>query len=225
MRVLIVDDHPTVVSRFRALLESHLGVEVFEASDSRAGYAAYFTCPPDVAVIRLDLPGLSGLDLVRRILRRKRRAKIVTFSVNDDPAVAGWAIEAGARGYIMKNDDPALFVDAVKSVAAGDVYLRAEMAREIAFLRASAKAIKISNLSARELGILRLITAGWTLAEIAEEVDLSYRTIANTCSQLKQKLGARSTGDLMRIALEAKLFTCRNGPKIRRLTCAEDSFF
>jgi two-component system, NarL family, invasion response regulator UvrY len=203
--VLIVDDHTTVLREFRALLESDLDVEVFEASDGRAGYSAYFACPPDIAIIRVDLPGLAGLNLVQRILRRKRRAKIVIFSMNDDPTVAARAIEAGARGYITKNDDPTLFADAVKSVAEGAVYLRPEMAREIAFLRAGAKAIKISNLGPRELEILRLIAAGRTMAEIAEEVDLSYRTIANSCSQLKQKLGARSAADLIRMALDAKL--------------------
>jgi two-component system, NarL family, invasion response regulator UvrY len=205
MRVLIVDDHPTTVSGCRALLESDTGVEVFEASDGRDGYSVYFARMPDLAIINLNLLGLSGLKLVRRILQRKPQAKILIFAMNDDPVVAALAIEAGAKGYITKNDGPALFSIAVRSVAEGGIFLRPETASEIAFLRASAKSTKISNLRPRELRILRLIAAGQTMAEIAEELDLSYRTIANSCTQLKQKLGARSAVDLIRIALEWKL--------------------
>jgi two-component system, NarL family, invasion response regulator UvrY len=200
MQVLIVDDRSIAVSGWRALLRSDLDVEVFEASDSRDGYSDYFARAPDIAIINLNLVGLSGLNLVRRILQRKPKAKILVFTMNDDPVAAALAIEAGAKGYIAKNHDAALLSNAVKSVADGGVYLRPEMAREIAFLRAWAKATKTSNLSKRELGILRLIAAGRTMAEIAEALDLSYRTTANNCALLKQKLGARSAADLMRIA-------------------------
>ena len=166
MRVLIVEDHPIVVSGCRVLLMSDP----------------------------------SGLELVRRILQREPRAKIIIFSMNDDPAVAARAIEAGAKGYITKSDDPTLLPGAVKSVAQGGVYLRPEMASEIAFLRARANPTKISDLSPREFEILRLIAAGRTIAEIAKQLDLSYKTISNHCIQLKHKLGARSGMGLMRIA-------------------------
>ena len=156
-------------------------------------------------MIDINLPGLSGLELLRRILQRKREARIVIFSMNDDPVIAGRAIEAGARGYIAKNDDPGLFADAVRSVANGGVYLHPEMARQIAFLRVGANANAISSLSPRELEILRLIAAGRTMAEIADALSLSYKTIANNCTQLRQKLGARSAMELMRIALDAKI--------------------
>ena len=125
--------------------------------------------------------------------------------MNDDPVMAALAIEAGAKGYVTKNDGPAIFFSAVRSVVEGGVFLRSETATEIAFLRASAKATKISNLRTRELRILRLIAAGRTMAEIAKEFDLSYRAIANSYTQLKQKLGARSSADLIRIAVEWKL--------------------
>ena len=125
--------------------------------------------------------------------------------MNDDPVVAARAIEAGAKGYIAKNDDPNLFAGAVKSVAGGGLYLHPEMARQIAFLRAGANATMVSSLTPRELEIVRLIAAGRTMAEIAAALDVSYKTIANNCTQLKHKLGARSAMDLMRIALDMKL--------------------
>jgi len=203
LRVLIVDDHPIVISGCRALLETDLGVEVVAAEDGGAGFAAFFASKPDVALIDINLPGLSGLELMRRILEREPAARLVIFSMNDNPVVAARAIEAGAKGYIAKNDDPALFADAVLAVAGGGLYLHPEMARQIAFLRAGASANGISSLSPREVEILRLLAAGRTMAQIADLLDVSYKTIANNCTQLKQKLGARSAMDLMRIALGA----------------------
>ena len=203
LRVLIVDDHPIVISGCRALLETDPGVEVSEAEDGAAGFAAFFASKPDVALIDINLPGLSGLELMRRILEREPAARIVIFSMNDNPVVAARAIEAGAKGYIAKNDDPALFAEAVKAVAGGGLYLHPEMARQVAFLRAGANANGISSLSPREVEILRLLAAGRTMAQIADLLDVSYKTIANNCTQLKQKLGARSAVDLMRIALGA----------------------
>ena len=94
-------------------------VEVYEASDARAGYAAYLARKPDVAIIDINLPGFSGLELLRRILLREPDARLVIFSMNDDPVIAARAIEAGAKGYIAKNDDPTLFAEAVKTVANG----------------------------------------------------------------------------------------------------------
>ena len=203
LRVLIVDDHPIVISGCRALLETEPGVEVFEAQEADSGFAAYFDLEPDVAVIDLNLPGVSGLELLRRILERAPEARLIVFSMNDDPVVAARAIEAGARGYIAKNDDPALIAEAVGQVAAGGLYLHPEMARQIAFLRVGANASAVSRLSPRELEILRLLAAGRTMAQIADLLDVSYKTIANNCTQLKQKLGARTAMDLMRIALGA----------------------
>jgi DNA-binding NarL/FixJ family response regulator len=205
VRVLIVDDHPIIVSGCRALLETGPGVEVYEASDAKAGFAAFFARAPDVGVIDINLPGQSGLELLRRILQRDPGARLIIFSMNDDPVIAARAIEAGAKGYIAKNDDPSLFAGAVRSVANGGTYLHPDMARQIAFLRGGANATMVSSLSPRELEIMRLIAAGRSMAQIADALNVSYKTIANNCTQLKQKLGARSAMDLMRIALDAKL--------------------
>jgi len=204
VRVLIVDDHPIIVSGCRALLEGEGDIEVVEAQDGASGFAAYFDLKPDVAIIDINLPGYSGLELLRRIIEHAPDARLVIFSMNDDPVVAARAIEAGARGYIAKNDDPSLFAGAIKTVAGGGRYLHPEMARRIAFLRAEPGPDAISNLSPRELEILRLLAAGQTMTQIADALSVSYKTIANNCTQLKQKLGARSAMDLMRIALDGR---------------------
>jgi DNA-binding NarL/FixJ family response regulator len=205
MRVLIVDDHPIVVSGCRALLGADPAIEVVDAADGEAGYLAYFVETPDVAVIDINLPGVSGLEVCRRILQRDPQARLIIFSMNDDPIFAVRAIEAGAKGYIAKNDDPLLFADAVRRVAAGDVYLRPEMAREVAFIRVGSGSNPLSQLNARDSEILRLLAAGNSMAQIAHVLNVSYKTVANNCTALKHKLGARSAMDLMRIAVDSSI--------------------
>jgi DNA-binding NarL/FixJ family response regulator len=202
VRVLIVDDHPIIASGCRALLQGEPEIEVFEAQDGASGFAAFFNQKPDVGVIDIKLPGYSGLELLRRILERDPEARLIIFSMTDDPTVAARALESGAKGYIAKNDDPALFADAIKTVANGGRYLHPDMAEQIAFLRVDPSRQEISNLSPRELEILRLLGAGRTIEQIADLLEVSYKTIANNCTQLKQKLGARSSMDLMRIAID-----------------------
>jgi DNA-binding NarL/FixJ family response regulator len=200
LRVLIIDDHPIVISGCKALLRaSDPEVEVADAADGEAGFDAYVSFAPDVAAIDINLPGLSGFELTRRILRRDPAARIVIFSMNDDPAFAARAIEAGAKGFVAKNDDPLLFVEALRQVAAGGAYLPAELARKLAFAKAGDG---LAQLSPRDLEILRLLAAGDTMAAIADKLNISYKTVANNCTALKQKLGARSSMDLMRRAIE-----------------------
>jgi len=198
MRVLIVDDHPVVVSGCKALLSADPGIEVFDAADAEAGFAAFCAQNPDVCVIDINLPGLSGFDLTQRILRQDPEAKLVIFSMNDDPAFAARAIQAGARGYIAKNDDPMLFLPALKQVCEGGTWLPADLARKMAFARPS----PLSALSTREMEIVRLLAAGEDMGGIADKLGVSYKTIANNCTALKAKLGARSSMDLMRAAID-----------------------
>jgi DNA-binding NarL/FixJ family response regulator len=200
MRVLIVDDHPVVVSGCKALLAVEPGVEVFDAANVERGFEAFCALAPDVSVVDINLPGLSGFDLVQRMLKKDPRARAVMFSMNDDPAFAARAIQVGARGYIAKTDDPMLFLPALKQVYCGETWLPADMARKMAFARHSHP---LEQLTAREMEIVRLLAAGDDMGKIADKLGVSYKTIANNCTALKSKLGARSSMDLMRAAIEA----------------------
>jgi len=204
MRVLIVDDHPIIVAGCSAMLAGEAGVEVFEARDAETGLAAYLEAKPDVAVVDIALPGASGFELTRRILRHDGAARIVIFSMNDDPIFAARAIEAGAKGYVTKNGDPFLLLRALQEVALGRIFLTPPIAGRRAD---EAKPLDnpLSRLSAREMEILRLLGKGLALAEIAHETGLSYKTIANSTALMKRKLNARTPMDLVRIAFEQKL--------------------
>ena len=204
MRVLIVDDHPIIVSGCRALLEGEPHIEIIDAQDGAAGFAAFFNQKPDVGVIDINLPGYSGLELLRRILERDPEARLIIFSMTDHPSVVARSLQAGAKGYIAKNDDPAVFADAIKTVANGGRYLHPDMAEQIAFLRANPGPDALSNFGDRELEILRLLAAGRSMAQIADLLSVSYKTIVNNCTQLKQKLGAHTALDLLRIAMDVR---------------------
>jgi two-component system, NarL family, invasion response regulator UvrY len=205
MRILIVDDHPIVASGCRALLAGEADVEILEASDAGSGEAAYVAERPDVCVLDINLPGVSGYELARRILARDPAARIIMFSMNDDPIFAARAIEAGAKGYVSKSGDPGDLLEAIRKVGEGGAFLPPAIAQSIAFAGPGFAENRLAKLSQREIEILRLLGAGKSLSEIAWLVHSSYKTIANTSSLMRQKLGLRSSSELVRFAIESRL--------------------
>jgi len=204
-KVLIIDDHPVVLSGCRALFASDSTVKIDEATDARSGHRAYVSRKPDVTVIDIKLPDVSGFELMRRIRKDDPDARIIMFSMNDDPAFVVRAIELGAQGYVSKGDDPRMLVKAVRKVAAGENFISPQLAEAVTFSGASIKANPASQMTARELEILRLLGRGDKIIEVADALEISYKTVANTTSLLKQKLGARNHADLVRIAVEMAL--------------------
>ncbi len=199
MRVLIVDDHPVVISGCKALLAAEPDISVFEANESESGMAAFIAHAPDISVIDINLPGLSGFELLKRILAHDPKALVVMFSMNDDPAFVSRALAQGAKGFITKNDDPSLFAAALKAVCAGGTYIPGHIVKKIVLTR---YADKRPELSTRELEIVRMLANGQSTYQIADSLGVSHKTVANNCTALKAKLGARTSMDLMRIALE-----------------------
>jgi DNA-binding NarL/FixJ family response regulator len=202
MRVLIVDDHPIVASGCRAVLSGEPEITLLEAADAEGGERVFTSERPDVCVIDINLPTVSGFELARRILARQPDARIIMFSMNDDPVFAARAIEVGARGYVSKSGDPNDLVEAIRQVGHGDTYLPAAIARSIAFAGPAAAQSPLAKLTSREMEILRLLSAGKSLSEIAWLVHASYKTVANTSSIIRQKLGVRTSGELVRLAIE-----------------------
>ena len=119
-RILVVDDHPVVVSGCKSLFASDSSVKIEGAGDAKAGYQAFVQSKPDITVIDIKLPDVSGFELMRQVRKQDPDAKIIMFSMNDDPAFVVRAIEMGAQGYLSKSDDPRLFIQAVHKVAAGE---------------------------------------------------------------------------------------------------------
>jgi two-component system invasion response regulator UvrY len=205
MRVLIVDDHPIVASGCRALFADDSDIVILEASDAESGEQVFAAEQPDVCVLDINLPTVSGFELARRILARAPSARIIMFSMNDDPVFAARAIEIGAKGYVSKSGDPCDLVEAIREIGNGGVYLPAAMARSVAFAGPAFAQSPLSKLTSREIEILRLLSTGKSLSEIAWLVHSSYKTIANTSSIIRQKLGLRSASELVRFAIETRL--------------------
>lgn len=205
MRVLIVDDHPIVASGCRALLAGEPEIAILEAADAESGEQMFFAEQPDICVLDINLPTVSGFELARRILARAESARIIMFSMNDDPVFAARAINSGAKGYVSKSGDPLDLVEAIREVGKGGVYLPPAIAKSIAFAGPAFAQSPLSKLTAREIEILRLLSAGKSLSEIAWLVHSSYKTIANTSSIIRQKLGLRSASELVRFAIESRL--------------------
>jgi two-component system, NarL family, invasion response regulator UvrY len=205
MRILIVDDHPIVASGCRALLAGDRDIVILEASDAESGEGIFVTQRPDICILDINLPGVSGFELARRILARDAAARIIMFSMNDDPIFAARAIETGAKGYVSKSGDPGDLVEAIRKVGGGGVFLPSAIAQSIAFAGPGLAEHRLAKLTQREIEILRLLGAGKSLSEIAWLVHSSYKTIANTSSIMRQKLGLRSSSELVRFAIESQL--------------------
>jgi DNA-binding NarL/FixJ family response regulator len=205
IKVLVVDDHPVVLSGCRSLFASDSSLKISDASDARSGHQTYLHKKPDVTLIDINLPDVSGFELMRRIRKDDPDAKIIIFSMNDDPAFVVRAIDMGAQGYLSKGDDPRLLAKAVHKVAAGENFVSPQMAEAVTFSGATIKANPASQMTARELEVMRLLGRGDKIVEIADALDISYKTVANITSLMKQKLGAKSHSDLIRIAVELGL--------------------
>ncbi len=205
MKLLIVDDHPIVRAGLRRLLAAEPGLQISEAASGQEAVVAYREARPDLVLLDLNLPGISGIEVLGRLLIEDPRARVVVISMYDNPLYVARVLEAGARGYVSKNAPPDQILEAVRRVASGRSYIEPEMAQELALGNVHAAANPLSRLSARDIEILRLHADGNSLREIAEAIGLSYKTVANQCSQLKAKLATPRMADLIRLAIACKL--------------------
>jgi DNA-binding NarL/FixJ family response regulator len=199
---IVIDDHPVTHLGCRPLLEEAGFDLVLEARGSDDGYRLCSQHLPDLIILDLGLPGVGGLAMIPRLAARAPAARILVFSMHDDPIFAARALEAGAHGYVTKMARPDELMAAIRATGASQIYVEHKIATRLAVLHAGRGASPLANLTARELQILHLIGSGKRHGDIAEELHLSYKTVANTCSLLKSKLGARTLADLVRIAIE-----------------------
>ena len=202
IRILLVDDHAVVRAGYRALLEDHVTVDILgEADNGEAAVKLFGELDPDVIIMDLSLPGIGGLEAIRRIIQRKHDARILAFSMHEDTVFVEQALQAGARGYISKRSAPAVLVDAVKAIAAGNIYLDPDIAQRLAFQKTRGASSPIAALSTREFEIFCLLAEGQTVAEVARRLSLSGKTVANYSTQIKSKLDVNTAAEMARIAI------------------------
>jgi two-component system, NarL family, invasion response regulator UvrY len=206
IRVLLVDDHAIVRAGFKRLLEQQPEMRVVaEAPDAEQAYSLFIDHRPDVVVMDVSMPGVSGLEAIRRMIGREPSARILVFSMHEHAPLAERAIQLGARGYVTKSESPDTLVSAIASVAAGKLYLSPEIAKAIAILKLTGGADPVKELNAREFEIFRLFAGGRPIVDIAQMLNLSRKTVANYHTLVKQKLGITSDVELVLLAVRLNI--------------------
>lgn len=202
IRILLADDHAVVRSGLRRLLEQRPGMEVIaEADRGEQAYQLYGAHRPDVVVLDLSMPGLGGMETIRRIMTRDPAARVVVFSMHENVAFATQALRAGARGYVVKTGNPEEFVQAVQEVACGKTYIGSTIAQKIAMQSVGGEGNPMTELSAREFEVFRLFAEGVDADGIASKLNISQKTVANNLTLIRQKLGVSTPIAMLRLAI------------------------
>jgi two-component system, NarL family, invasion response regulator UvrY len=208
IRVTLVDDHPIVRRGLKDTLSVEADIAVVgEAARSEEVLAALSASPCDVVLLDISLPGRGGLDVLKDIRRSFPDVRVLVVSTHDESQYAVRAMRAGAAGYLTKTSPPEELVRAVRQLMRTGRYINEEVGAALAqFAQDDRPGPPHEKLSDREHEVLRLLTSGKTISDIANELALSVKTVSTYRSRLVEKLGVRTTSDLVRYALEHKLF-------------------
>jgi two-component system invasion response regulator UvrY len=201
--VLVIDDHPIVLQGCRRLLE-HLGVaHVVEAQTLKEGFRLYRDHRPEVVMLDLAMEksALGGLAFIRRLRLRDACTAILVFTMHSDPAIVRRTLDAGATGYVLKDDRYDDVFWAFECVRAGKTYVSAELCSADGTVKERVAANPLQPLTSRELQTLELLAEGKPYRAIAERLQVSCATVSSTCTQLKAKLGVYTLPELMRITM------------------------
>jgi DNA-binding NarL/FixJ family response regulator len=187
----------------RRLLEQEPLFEVIgEAESGEKAYQILAELKPDVMVMDLSMPGMGGLEAIRRILMRYEKAKILVLSMHEDLSFANQALKLGAKGYLTKNTLADDLVKSIETVTQGDVFLSDEIAKKMAMQSISGNQDPVHELSAREFEIFRLLAEGLDIDAIASTLNISSKTVSNYQTMIKQKLDINTPIELIRYAIK-----------------------
>ena len=201
--IVLVDDHAVVRAGVRRLLEQEPLFEVIgEAESGEKAYQTFGELKPDVMVMDLSMPGMGGLEAIRRILMRYEKAKILVLSMHEDLSFANQALKLGAKGYLTKNTLADDLVKSIETVTQGDVFLSDEIAKKMAMQSISGNQDPVHELSAREFEIFRLLAEGSDIDAIASTLNISSKTVSNYQTMIKQKLDINTPIELIRYAIK-----------------------
>ena len=201
IRVMLVDDHALVRMGFNMLLANAQIEVVAEAGSGEQACLDYAKARPDVVVMDLSMPGMGGLEALRRLLAQDPTARVLVLSAHEDTAHPRRALRAGARGYLAKRSAPDALISAVRAVARGERYVDAQTAQALAMAQIDGESSPVDTLSEREFAVFIQLARGMSVAKIAENLMLSPSTIGTHLYHVKQKLHAGNQSELTLVAL------------------------
>jgi two-component system, NarL family, response regulator NreC len=203
--IVLADDHAVVRDGLRMLLEAENDMDVVaEAGDVEAAQRFVLGHKPTVLVLDLNMPGGSSLQAIPRVAEISPSTVVVVLTMQEDPAFAREALQVGARGYVLKHAAGAELVQAIRAAAGGGTWLNPDLGARMAAMPEGPAGAR-TDLSDRELEVLRLIALGHTNSEIAQKLFLSVRTVETHRAHIQQKLGRSSRAELVRYALDNDL--------------------
>jgi two-component system invasion response regulator UvrY len=203
IRVLLADDHAVVRTGFRLLLQTQTDMSVVgEAASGEAACQLYAELTPDVLVLDLAMPGMGGLETLKRIRARHAQARVLALSAHDDPVHARRALQEGALGFLSKRSAPETLLEAVTIVAAGRRFIDASLAQKLALAEIEG-AVKspVERLSEREFDVFIRLAQGATVQKIADDLKISASTVGTHLYNIKQKLAVVNQSELTLIAI------------------------
>lgn len=200
-KVMIADDHAMLRQGLRTLLEQANHQVTTDALTGEEACLLVEKNHPELLILDLDMPGIGGLETLKRILHRKPQMRVLIFSMHDDCIYATRAIQAGARGYVTKTEPPEVVLEAVQKILKGGRYINNELAQSLSMYHLESQENPIQKLSPREFEVFRRIAQGEALAAIAKGMHIGYKTVANIQTSVRQKLGVETTGQVVHIAV------------------------
>ncbi|QPK61498.1 response regulator transcription factor [Methylomonas sp. LL1] len=207
IKILLVDDHAVVRAGFRMLLSVTGHVEVIgEAERGEQAIKLFQELKPDVVVMDLSMPGIGGLETIRRVVMRDADARVLVFSVYQEQVYVRRALDAGARGYITKNTAPDILLPAIEAIMQGQHYIeQGLLGQDEALSVYTDHQAAINAFSPREFDVFRLLAKGLTIPKISDHLCLGQKTVANYATQIKKKLRVDTTTELAHIAVNLGL--------------------
>ncbi len=206
--VMIVDDHSAVRMGLKQLIEQIPNLEVIgEASTGEIAYDCYTKLMPDLVIIDLSMPGVGGVESIRKILSRKESPKIIVYTMHDEIIHVRKAMEAGASAYVLKSENVDDLILAIEKVMSSQRYLSEVVAQKLAIESVSEDILPIERLSAREYEVFCFLVKGMKVGEIAKLLAISSKTVATYQTQLKQKLHINSSVDLVIHAVKSGILS------------------
>lgn len=208
INILLVDDHAIVREGYRALLNRQNNFNIIaEAETGEQAYSLFKEHSPTVVLLDLTLPGKSGLATLSQIRQFDHKAKVIIFTMHQNPTMAKKAVEAGARGYITKSSDPNSLVTAINNVVNGNMAISDDISRALALDNLQGQTSMMNNLSTREFEILRMIIAGRSKEEVAKTLCISSKTVANSYYIIKSKLDVKTDIELIQKTLQSGMLS------------------